>query len=123
MNHMNNNIYDTANQLERELRELDAFKKLEEAFNTIFKNDIAKKLFEDFRNIQIELQQKQMTGQEITEADMKHAEEIATKATENEFVRNLMEAERELSLVMEDINRIIMKPVQEVYSQHESAGE
>ncbi|WP_025729259.1 YlbF family regulator [Atopobacter phocae] len=120
---MNNNIYDTANQLERELRELDAFKKLEEAFNTIFKNDIAKKLFEDFRNIQIELQQKQMTGQEITEADMKHAEEIATKATENEFVRNLMEAERELSLVMEDINRIIMKPVQEVYSQHESAGE
>ena len=110
------NIYDTANQLERDLRELQEFKTVKESFEAIYADETAKALFDEFRTVNIELQQKQFSGQEITEDDIQKAQELGQKVSENEHIKELMEAEQRLNTIMQDINRIITNPLQELYS-------
>ena len=110
------NIYDTANQLERDLRELQEFKTVKESFEAIYADETAKALFDEFRTVNIELQQKQFSGQEITEEDIQKAQELGQKVSENEYIKALMEAEQRLNTIMQDINRIITNPLQELYS-------
>ena len=43
------NIYDSANQIEREIRELPEFKALKEAYEKVQANEEAHKLFKDYR--------------------------------------------------------------------------
>ena len=110
------NIYDTANQLERDLRELQEFKTVKESFEAIYADETAKALFDEFRTVNIELQQKQFSGQEITEEDIQKAQELGQQVSENEHIKALMEAEQRLNTIMQDINRIITNPLQELYS-------
>lgn len=110
------NIYDTANQLERDLRELQEFKTVKESFEAIYADETARALFDEFRTVNIELQQKQFSGQEITEEDIQKAQELEQKVSENEHIKALMEAEQRLNTIMQDINRIITNPLQELYS-------
>ena len=110
------NIYDTANQLERDLRDLAEFKIVKESFEAIEADETAKALFDEFRQVNIELQQKQYSGQEITEEDIQKAQELGQKVSENEYIKALMEAEQRLNTIMQDINRIITNPLQELYN-------
>ena len=110
------NIYDTANQLERDLRKLQEFKTVKESFEAIYADETAKALFDEFRTVNIELQQKQFSGQEITEEDIQKAQELGQKVSENEHIKALKEAEQRLNTIMQDINRIITNPLQELYS-------
>lgn len=112
---MSNNIYDTANQLEKDLRETDAYVALKVAYDAVKANPEANEMFQEFQGIQVKLQQKQMSGEEILEEEIKEAQEMAMKTGENETIKNLMEAEQKLSLLIDDINRIIMSPIQELY--------
>lgn len=109
------NIYDTANQLERELRLTDAYSEFEAAYGVVKNDSEANSMFQDFQNLQISLQQKQMAGEEISESEIVEAQEMAKKTGDNEIIQGLMEAEKKLSILIEDLNRIIMKPVQDVY--------
>ena len=111
------NIYDTANQLERELREMDQFKKVQECLANIEANEEAKSLLDEFRIINVTLQQKQMSGEEITQEDIEKAQALGQRAGENELVKELMTAEQMLNMVVQEINQIITKPLQEMYAQ------
>lgn len=120
---MSVNIYDAANQLESDLRKTDEFKNLETVFENLKADEEASKLFDDFRVIQQTLQQKQMTGQEITEEDAKQAQELSAKVGENETLANLIEAEQRVGQVIEEINQIALKPIQELYQKHQPQAE
>lgn len=110
-----NNIYDTANQLERDLRNLDAYKKLVTSMKAIQEDADSKQLFETFRDQSQAFQMKQMTGQQPSEEEIKAYQELSQQVMENQPIKDLMDAERLVSQVMEDINRIITVPLQEVY--------
>lgn len=116
---MSVNIYDAANQLERDLRKTDQYKKLEEAFETLQKDDEAKALFDQFRLTQQILQQKQMTGQEIGEDEAKQAQELSQKVGNNDVLSELIQAEQELGQMIEEINQIALKPIQELYQANQ----
>lgn len=116
---MSVNIYDAANQLERDLRKTDQYKKLEEAFETLQKDDEAKALFDQFRLTQQTLQQKQMTGQEIGEDEAKQAQELSQKVGNNDVLSELIQAEQELGQMIEEINQIALKPIQELYQANQ----
>lgn len=109
------NIYDTANQMERELRQTTEYQDLVKAFDEMKKDPVAYKLFQDFQEIQINVQQKQANGEDLTEDEMAHAREVATKVGDIEVVKSLMDKERNLNQLLGDINQIITKPVQELY--------
>lgn len=109
------NLYDTANQLERELRESQEFKAVEERLAAVNNNEEAIALFNEFRDVNVALQQKQMSGQEVTEEDIANAQAIYQRASENEYIKALTEAEQRLNVVMQDINRIITASLQTLY--------
>ena len=113
------NIYDSANQIEREIREMDEFKTLQAAFEEMKAETESFELFKQFQELQIDLQQKQMQGIEFSEEDAKQAQEMAMKVQETAVIQELMQKEQAFSMIINDLNRIIMKPVQELYDMGE----
>ena len=112
---MMSNFYDTANQLERELRQSEEFTAVKEAFEAVQQSEEAKSLFEGFRDMNAKFLQKQVNGEELTEEDSTYANDLYQKASSNEAIQTLMQAEQRLNTVMQDINRILTTSLQELY--------
>ncbi|WP_062105343.1 YlbF family regulator [Bacillus niameyensis] len=112
---MATNLNTCALELEKALRNSEEFQELQKMYATVEHNESAKSLFDAFRNVQIELQQKQMAGQDITEEEVIEAQAIANKVQENTSVTKLMEAEQRMSMAIQELNKIIMKPLDELY--------
>ena len=118
-----NNIYDIAYDLEKALREQPAFKDLQTAFAQVQNDEEAAALFAEFTGIQQELQMKQMTGEEVSEEYIEKAQDIAGRASTNALIQKMMTSEQQLSVVIEDINKIIIKPLQDMYAGNEPTAE
>ncbi|EOI06859.1 hypothetical protein UAY_00201 [Enterococcus moraviensis ATCC BAA-383] len=110
------NIYDTANQVEREIREMDEFKALEQAYADVKADEEAYKLFKEFQTFQQGLQEKQMRGEEFSEEDAEKAQALATEVQAAEVINQLMQKEQAFSLIVNDLNRIIMTPIRDLYN-------
>ncbi|WP_188456587.1 YlbF family regulator [Virgibacillus oceani] len=109
------NIYDSAYDLEKAIRESDEFKSLKEAYDAVMSDDSASQMFDNFRNTQMELQEKQMQGQEITEEEVEKARQVVELVQQHKDISKLMEQEQRLNLVINDVSRIITKPLEELY--------
>ncbi|MBI5975785.1 YlbF/YmcA family competence regulator [Staphylococcus canis] len=110
------NLYDHANKLEQALRESDEYQAIKNAYEKVKSNEESKKLFDDFRETQLNFQQKQMQGEEIGEEDLKKAQEQAQQIEKDENISELMAAEQKMSQVFQEINQIIVKPLDEIYA-------
>lgn len=113
------NVYDQANALESALRQSEEFKALESFYKAVNENEDSKKLFDKFREVQMELQLKQMQGEEMLDSDIERAQQTAQSVEEDENIKQLMEAEQKLSMLIQDLNRVIMKPIEELYKVNE----
>lgn len=109
------NIYNEINALEATLRKTAEFAALTEAVAVVKADEEALKLFQNFRKIQMDLQQKQMAGEELQEDELVYAQKTAQLAQQNEKILAMLEAEMKLSAVIEEVNRILVKPVQALY--------
>ena len=109
------NIYDSANQIEREIREIPQFIELKEAFDLLKADEEAYKLFIEFQELQLSFQQKQMTGEEFSDEDAEKAQSLTEQVQASEKIANLMQKEQAFSVIINDLNRIIMTPVKELY--------
>lgn len=109
------NIYDDINKLESTFRSTEEFQKLEGAVTDVKADSEANELFKKFRDLQISLQQKQSEGTEITEEEMMDAQVTAQAAQQNEKILAMLEAEMGLSQMIEEVNRVLIQPVQSLY--------
>jgi len=109
------NIYDLAYNLEKGLRESDEFQKLKMAYDNVMNNPSTKRMFDDFRQTQLELQQKQMQGMEITEEEIAQAKRVVDLVQQQEDIAELMNEEQRLNTLISDISKIITKPIEELY--------
>lgn len=75
-------------------------------------------MFENFRDVQLRLQQKQMAGEEITEDEVQQAQNRCACAAARK-ISQLMEAEQRMSMLIGELNKIIMKPLEELYGSVE----
>ncbi len=110
------NIYDIAYDLEKTLRDEPAFLELKKAYEEVQADEEASTLFTEFTAMQQEIQAKQMSGEGLTDEYIEKAQDIAGRATTNEFIQKMMTTEQQLSTLIEDINKIIVKPLQEMYA-------
>lgn len=110
------NIYDTANQLERDLRQQAAYLKLKEAIEAIQADEEARAIFQEFRQVSADLQTKQMQEEEITDEDMQALQELSGKVNSNPLITQMMQVEQEVSLMIDDLNKIITRPLNELYA-------
>ncbi|WP_440894849.1 YlbF family regulator [Amphibacillus sp. Q70] len=109
-------IQESANALEQALRESEEFKGLKEAYDAVMSDDIAKRMFDDFRTTQVELQQKQMQGLEITEEEVDKARKVVETVQQHEQISNLMAEEQRVNDLINEVSRTITKPLEELYS-------
>ncbi|AQY51898.1 hypothetical protein PWEIH_03021 [Listeria weihenstephanensis FSL R9-0317] len=114
------NIYDIANDLEKGIRETEQFTNLKQAYADVNADPEAKVKFDRFREVQVTIQEKQMSGQEIDEETIDLAQEVAEEVQNNKAIVQLMEREQAMSLIINDLNRIIMTPLQELYDVKEN---
>lgn len=112
-------MYDSAYDLEKAIRDSEEFKGLKDAFEAVMGDPTAKKTFEDFRDTQMELQQKQMQGQEITEEEIDNARKVVELVQQHEAISQLMEHEQRLNTVINEISQIITKPLEELYGSQQ----
>ncbi|NJH98805.1 YlbF/YmcA family competence regulator [Staphylococcus agnetis] len=110
------NLYDYANKLEQALRESDEYKAIKDAYAKVNADENSKKLFGEFRETQLSFQQKQMQGEEISEEDLQKAQEQAQQIEQDQNISELMNAEQKMSQVFQEINQIIVKPLDEIYA-------
>lgn len=109
------NVYDQANALESALRESEEFNNMKEFYGKVNENPESKALFDEFREVQMNLQQKQMQGEEILEEEVQKAQQSAEDIEKDENIKSLMEAEQKMSQLIQDLNKVIMKPIEELY--------
>ncbi len=109
------NIYDDINKLESSLRQTTEFANVKAAVAAVKEDPDALALFQSFRKIQLSLQEKQMQGEEISGEELEYAQKTAQLAQGNEKIFGMLQAEMALSQLIEEVNRVLIKPVQELY--------
>jgi cell fate (sporulation/competence/biofilm development) regulator YlbF (YheA/YmcA/DUF963 family) len=112
---MSVNLYDAAYALEKAIRQSDEYKQLQQLYHEVNADPAAKNMFDQFRQIQMNLQQKQMMGQEISEQEVHEAQSTVSVVQQNEKIARLMQAEQRMSMIIGELNQLIMKPLEELY--------
>jgi len=112
---MADKMQDLSEQIAQALQDTDQFKSLKTAFAAMKADDDTYKLFKQFQQIQLDLQQKQMAGQQLTDDEMKNAREVADKVAKIDTIKTLMEAERGVNDLLSNLNKMITEPIQNIY--------
>lgn len=109
------NVHDKANELARALKESEEVQEITAAMKLVDADPDSKRMLEDFRRRQNEIQQRMMTGDMPAQEEMEQMEKSFEVLSLNLNIRRLFEAERRLSVVIEDVNKIIMESLQHLY--------
>ncbi|WP_394188773.1 YlbF family regulator [Paenisporosarcina quisquiliarum] len=109
------NIYDDINRLETSFRKTNEYAAVQQAVAEVKSDEQALALFKSFRDLQMTLQQKQMAGEEISGEELEYAQKTAQLAQANPKIEKMLQAEMGLSGLIEEVNRVLMKPVQSLY--------
>jgi len=109
------NIYDDINKLENTFRNTAEFEAVKQAVIDMKSDEQALALFKSFRDLQKSLQEKQMQGEEITGEELEYAQKTAQLAQANPKIEKMLHTEMALSGLVEEVNRVLLKPVQALY--------
>lgn len=109
------NIYDKAHDLAKALKESSEVQEISSAMSLIEADPESKKMLEDFRQRQMEIQQRMMSGDMPSQEEMEKMEKLFDVLSLNLNIRRLFEAERRLSTIIEDVNKIISDSLQHLY--------
>ena len=111
------NIYDTANELSRQLRETQEYQGLQKAFEAIKADSDTFDTFKKFQQAQADAQHKQMTGQQPTDDEIKNIQNLAKEVSGKKVVQDLMNQERQVDSMLQQLNKTITSPIQDLYSE------
>ena len=113
------NIYDTANNLAREIRESDVFKKLKNAKDMIYSDPEKKDLVEEFDKLKVEVQLmeiKQQNNEEVNQEDKRvKLAKLYNTLISNKDIKEYFDLQVQFNQMMIDINKIIGDIVKDVF--------
>ena len=110
------NIYDLANELERGIRALPEYKTFVEKKEAIAADAEASALFKEFTDFQEDFYAKMQAGTMPTAEEQAAVQELGQKVEANALLKEYLAAQQGLSVYLNDIERIIFKPLQELNS-------
>ena len=102
-------------KLETSISQTEAFQQLKDTVDIVRDDEQARTIFTHFRDVQVKLQQKQMQGEELLEEEYLYLQKTAQLAEQNPKIMAMLEAEMELSRLIDEANRIAIKPIQSLY--------
>ncbi len=108
-------MHDQAYELVKAIKSSSEFAELEKAIRIVNDDPEAKRLVDGFRERQAVLQRKMMAGESPEKEEMEQVEQLYEALNARLPIRQMFESERRLSLMMDDINGIIARSLEEVY--------
>lgn len=114
---MSKNINDIAHEIESALRETPEFDNLQKAFEQLKTDPKAYSTFRKFQKLQLELGQKQMQGQDLTEEDFGKMDKINSRMQSSALIGDLMTKDQALAAIINEVSSIITEPIQELYAE------
>lgn len=101
------NPYDKAHELKRAIEQSDVFKKYKEAKVRLDEDESAKKMVDDFREKQFDLQRRELLGEEVKETELEKIQELYTILNMNKNAADYLNAEFGYARLMQDISEIL----------------
>lgn len=114
------NIYDKAHDLAKSMKESKEVQEITAAIKLIEADPESKQMLDSFRERQIEVQQRIMAGDMPSQEEMEKMEKLFEVLSLNLNIRRLFDAERRLSIIIEDVNKIISDSLQHLYGGAQS---
>ncbi|WP_165873704.1 YlbF family regulator [Baia soyae] len=109
-----NNPYDFAHGLARSLRESDVFVEMKKLKSEIESNESYKEMLKGYHQLHIEMQTVRMQGIEPTDEFKERAEKTTLAIQGIPVIMQYLQAEERLSILLNDIQKIMLEPVQEI---------
>ncbi len=109
------NIYDKAHELARAIKESSEVADITAALKLVEADPESSRMLNHFRSSQQELQERMMAGEMPAPEEMEKMEKLFEVLNLNLGIRRLFEAERRLSVVIEDVNKIISGSLEHLY--------
>jgi cell fate (sporulation/competence/biofilm development) regulator YlbF (YheA/YmcA/DUF963 family) len=109
------NIYDQAHALAKALQESEEVQEIQASMKLVDADPDSQRLLSDFRSRQMEVQQRMMSGDMPAQDEMEQMEKLFETLSLNLNIRRLFDAERRLSVIIQDVNQIITGSLQHLY--------
>ncbi len=109
------NPYDAVHTLAKALRESNEFKELKETQNALKVDESARNMLLDFRAEQFNLQKQKLSGLEVSPEQEEKMEKLYSVITMNTLVKNFLQAEYKVAVLLQDVQRIIGEVTGEVF--------
>ncbi|MGL5347483.1 MAG: YlbF family regulator [Peptostreptococcaceae bacterium] len=108
-------VYDTANRLANEIKNSKEYKDFKRYMKAIKDDKESEELLREYRTIQLQIQQSAMQNQRVDKKSMMKVESIQKKVSSNKKIYNYLISEQKFTSMMENINKILAKAVEQDY--------
>ena len=109
------NIYDTANKLEKEIRDSNEYKEYKKLKANIEANPAQKEKVEEFEHLRYKIQIDAMQGNSTNaEENTKLLQDKYAELLKDEEIKKYFEAEIKFNVMIADVNKIIAEAVKDV---------
>ncbi|MBA4495253.1 YlbF family regulator [Paenactinomyces guangxiensis] len=115
------NPYDHAHELARSIRASDVYQQLKEIQTEIKNNPTHQEMLDTFRRKQQEYQAYMMQGKEPTAEMTEQLQTLMTAIQGIPALTKYLQAEERLGVLLNDIQRILMEPVDELLGKREES--
>ena len=103
------NVYDQAHQLAAAIKESDEFKRYEAGKMQVQGNEDLKNMINDFQKRSMDLQIKQLQGEQPDPEDLANVQRLLGVITMDPLASQYLESEMRFSLMMKDVFDIIQE--------------
>lgn len=107
-------VYDTANELGRELKNSREYIEYKEMKDKVYANPKLKEKIEEFEKIRYETQLMAIQGEEQNQEKMQKLQELYTILLDNKDVKKFFDTEVRFNVMLADVNKIIGDAVKDV---------
>lgn len=108
-------VYDTATKLASEIKNSKEYKNFKSCMREVKKDKNAEDLLKDFRITQMEIQKQNMKNLHLDKKLQRKIENIQKKVNSNKTVNNYLTSEKNITILMDNINKILAKAIEEDY--------
>ena len=105
-------VKDTAKRLRKEIKNSDEYQNYLELRQKVMNKEGSKKMLYDYQNLMMEMQNKRMAGEELSEEDKEKLQNLQNFIEINNNVKKYLEAEYSVSQLINEIQKIVFSDIE-----------